>query len=57
MSRQQVATRWLSIGHQNIWDSDGFTDDVGKFYNKIADSMASEILSDTELKKVALSLH
>ena len=49
---QRAATRWLALGHQDIWDSDDYTDDLGAFCNHIADSIASGTLSDADRKKV-----
>ena len=31
---RQAAERFLALGHMDIWDSDEFTDDLGRFCNQ-----------------------
>lgn len=48
----QAAERFLALGHMDIWDSDEFTDDLGRFCNQAADKLAGGTLSDQEKKRI-----
>jgi hypothetical protein len=49
---RQAATRWLSLGHQDIFGSDEYTDDLGNFCNRVADSLLTEGLSESDKRRV-----
>jgi len=49
---RQAAQRWIALGHQEIWDSDDYTDELGNFCNQTADNLAINDISDGEKKKL-----
>jgi hypothetical protein len=49
---RQAAHSWIALGHQEIWDSEHFTDELGIFCNQAADNLAINDISDDEKKKL-----
>jgi len=49
---RQAAQHWLALGHQDIWDSDDYTDDLGNFCNEAAEKVAKNEISDAEKKRL-----
>lgn len=49
---RQAAQRWLTLGHQDIWDSEHYTDELGDFCNQAADKIESNAISDDEKKRL-----
>jgi len=51
---RQAAQRFLALGHQEIWDSDDYADELGILCNQAADSLAFNDLSDQQKKRLYL---
>ena len=49
---RQAAQSWLAMGHQEIWDSEHFTDELGNFCNQAADKIETNAISDDEKKRL-----
>jgi hypothetical protein len=48
----EAAQRWLAFGHQDIWSSDFYTDELGNFCNEAADKITKNAITDDEKKKL-----
>jgi hypothetical protein len=49
---RQAAQCWLSLGHQDIWDSEHYTDELGNFCNLAAEKIEKNAISDDEKKEL-----
>ena len=49
---RQAAQRFLTLGHQEIWDSEDYTDELGIFCNQAADKLTNNDLSDDQKKRL-----
>jgi hypothetical protein len=49
---RQAAERFLAIGHQDIWNSDDYTDELGVLCKRVADGLMKSGVSDDDKRKI-----
>ena len=49
---RQAAERFFALGHQDIWNSDDYTDELGMLCKRVADGLMTSGASEDDKRKI-----